>query len=347
MKYRKMAQDLKDQLKQAALLLRFRTSSPTSKSRRYLSFKAIASTLKLTPNEVQYLCRKALKPPKALTIKKKARILDQEHLDFLLSRKTLEQWAGFTLQKRAKLFHRRFTDKRIAVTSLRRLYIKNGIKRKKVRQEKNMSEKVQRDFVQLCVNLLHELNTVKAQGLPIIYLDEILFGKRSIAQKEWASKNSNLTVLQKEVCTGYRNVIASMTEDGGIFHVHIQTDPCDRFDFIYYLHMVSQKLNRKPFALFMDNAGIHRPEEVRDTYKELKITPVFNVGYSPEFNPIEAVFSKVKRLFNLQRLNNLVNKSGFNFDRVIKSSFNSITAQHCGACVRKSMFLLQESCTFD
>jgi len=40
--------------------------------------------------------------------------------------------------------------------------------------------------------------------------------------------------------------------------------------------------------------------------------PIWNIGYSPEFQPIEAVFSKVKRVFNSQRLNNLVNKTGFN-----------------------------------
>ena len=166
-------------------------------------------------------------------------MLDQSHVDYLLNPRTLEQWAGFPLKMRAKLFHRQFTDKRIAVTSLRRLYLKNGIKRKKVRQEKNMPETTRRDFVQKCVNLLHELNTVKQQGLPIVFLDETLFGKRSIVQKEWGSKNSNLTVNQEEVCTGYRNVIASLTEDGGVIHVQIQESPCNAEDFIYYLHCLS------------------------------------------------------------------------------------------------------------
>ena len=103
--------------------------------------------LNLTVNEVQYLCTKALKPPKIITLRKKARILDQEHIDFLLDHKTLELWAGFPLEKRAKLFHRTFTDKRIAVSSLRKLYVQSGLKRKKVRQEKNMPESTRRDFV--------------------------------------------------------------------------------------------------------------------------------------------------------------------------------------------------------
>ena len=77
----------------------------------------------------------------------------------------------------------------------------------------------------------------------------------------------------------------------------------------------------KPFALFIDNASIHRAKDVKPTYQELKITTIFNVAYSPEFNGVEAVFSKVKRLFSNKRLNNLVNKTGFNFDRAIKHSF--------------------------
>ena len=71
--------------------------------------------------------------------------------------------------------------------------------------------------------------------------------------------------------------------------------------------------------------------------------PIWNIGYSPEFNPIEAVFSKVKRGFNSQRLNNLVNKTGFNADKAIEAAFSTITADHCASCVRKSFFLLKRA----
>ena len=41
------------------------------------------------------------------------------------------------------------------------------------------------------------------------------------------------------------------------------------------------------------------------------IVPVYNVGYSPEFNAIKTVFSKVKAHYNRQRLNCLINKTFF------------------------------------
>ena len=72
--------------------------------------------------------------------------------------------------------------------------------------------------------------------------------------------------------------------------------------------------------------------------------PVYNVSYSPEYNPIEAVFSKVKRLFTHSRLNHLVNKTGFNADKEIKDAFKAITADHCSVCVRKSYHLLERAC---
>ena len=44
---------------------------------------------------------------------------------------------------------------------------------------------------------------------------------------------------------------------------------------------------------------------------------IYNVGYSPAFNPVESTISKAKRLFNEHRLNSLVNKIGFNADKEI------------------------------
>jgi transposase len=67
------------------------------------------------------------------------------------------------------------------------------------------------------------------------------------------------------------------------------------------------------------------------------------VGYSPEFNPIESVFSRVKFLFNKSRLNDIVNRRGFNFDRTIEAAFRGITVKHCQACVKKSKKLLAEA----
>ena len=133
MKFQKMAKERKTALTSAALMIRFRTIQPLNNSHKYATYQQIAQALNLTVYEVQHICRKALLPTQKLSWEKRVRILDQEHIDFLVNPRTLERWAGFTMKQRAIYFHRQFTNKRIAVTTLRRLYSKHGIKRKKVR----------------------------------------------------------------------------------------------------------------------------------------------------------------------------------------------------------------------
>jgi len=62
-----------------------------------------------------------------------------------------------------------------------------------------------------------------------------------------------------------------------------------------------------------------------------------NVSYSPEFNPIEACFSQVKRLYCRERLNCLVNNKDFDVDKQIKSAMRVITEDLVKACANKSL----------
>ena len=107
-----------------------------------------------------------------------------------------------------------------------------------------------------------------------------------------------MTVDQKEVYVGYRSVIASMTEETGIGLVMIYEQAITGADFAYYLKKLRAKSGTQPLALFMDRLAVHKSKEVTPLWAKLNIKPVFNVSYSPEFNGIEAVFSKVKRHFN-------------------------------------------------
>jgi transposase len=254
--------------------------------------------------------------------------------------RTLEQWAGLTMKQKTVLFHRRFTNKRIAVTSLRRLYLKHKIRRKRVRQEKCIPENVRLNYAQRCLSVLQQLDHAHDTEQTVVYLDEVNFTKRSLSVREWSNRNTNLTIDQEDVYTGYRSVISTMTEQGGMLHMRIQSSAVDSDDFIAYLKQLRRKIPDRPIALFMDNLAVHRAIKVKEWYQTLNITTIMNVSYSPAFNPIESVFSKVKALFNRRRLNNLVNRTGFNFDNEIKAAFRQVKADHCGACVRKSRFLL-------
>ena len=79
--------------------------------------------------------------------------------------------------------------------------------------------------------------------------------------------------------------------------------------------------NKRKLALFMDNLSVHKTERIRALYKSLNIKPLFNIPYSPEFNPAEACFSIVKNHFKKKRLWHLVNDEEFDAEQLIEKSF--------------------------
>ena len=111
--------------------------------------------------------------------------------------------------------------------------------------------------------------------------------------------------------------------------------------FIPYLKQL-KRLNPRPFALFMDQLSVHKGKEVVPWYTKLDITPIYNVGYSPEFNPIEACFSQVKRCYGRERLNALANDRTFNQTTEIKVAFRQVTPVLVRACVKQSEAKLNE-----
>ena len=177
----------------------------------------------------------------------------------------------------------------------------------------------------------------------LVFADETLFTKRAIKQREWSAKNTNLAADQEDIYVGYRSALASMTAEKGICLVHIYEHPVKEPEFCAHLSKLRTKAGKRPIALFMDNLWVHKNVQVRELMSKLNIKPIYNVAYSPEFNPIEAVFSKVKRQFSCQRLHNLVTKIGFNMDTEIETAFRTIKPAHCAACARKSLFLLRRA----
>ena len=82
----------------------------------------------------------------------------------------------------------------------------------------------------------------------------------------------------------------------------IQTKAFNRWEFIQYLYWLRYINGNTPLAIFMDNLSVHKTLATHEAYEHLDIKPIFNLPYSPDYNPIESVFSLVKRIFNRKRL---------------------------------------------
>ena len=88
------------------------------------------------------------------------------------------------------------------------------------------------------------MNEVKRMKKIIVYLDEVNFTKLSFQNKDWSGKNTNLTVDQKEIYTGYRSVIVSMTEELGIVKYQICPTAVKADTFNNFLRSLRRKFGK-------------------------------------------------------------------------------------------------------
>ena len=111
--------------------------------------------------------------------------------------------------------------------------------------------------------------------------------------------------------------------------------------FIKHLKTLSKKMGGKPFALFLDQLPAHRTKKVAAEAQRLQIKLIFNVGYSPEYSMIEAVFSQCKRKYKATRLNALVNNKCWDVQKEVRKSFAVVTKELVVNCAKRSYALMQ------
>jgi len=91
----------------------------------------------------------------------------------------------------------------------------------------------------------------------------------------------------------------------------------------------------------MDNLSVHRSKQCLDEIERLGFVAIFNTAYSPEHNPIEMIFSKVKNHFKTIKTNAIVNKLKEDTQALIKKSFAFITKQDVSHCIEHSLSVLR------
>ena len=69
---------------------------------------------------------------------------------------------------------------------------------------------------------------------------------------------------------------------------------------------------------------MHKAPEVMEEFERLNIVPIWNVPYRYDFQPIELVFSQVKRVYKKAKLSAFINQKTFDYPTEIEKAFNSV-----------------------
>ena len=103
-------------------------------------------------------------------------------------------------------------------------------------------------------------------------------------------------------------VIAAITSEHGLLYYECFDRSVNVDKFRDYIDHLRAKLGRREATIFMDNLSVHRSKRTLEHMQSRRFTALFNAAYSPEYMPIEFVFSVVKRKFKQLKTNAVLNK---------------------------------------
>ena len=92
-------------------------------------------------------------------------------------------------------------------------------------------------------------------------------------------------------------LILAISEENGLEHYRIFKKSVNKEKFTEYLDELYIANKHEKIAIFADNMAVHRSHEVIGKLEELDIDIIFNVPYSPDYNPCESCLSIIKNLY--------------------------------------------------
>ena len=138
-------------------------------------------------------------------------------------------------------------------------------------------------------------------GYRIVYLDETMFTRKTVADTEWARSGENIRIDEARLREPTLALIAAISAEKGREHFKIYPKSVNTARFVEWLSELRNLTQGDKICLFLDNLSSHTCDESKKTMRDLGFRWCFNVAYSPEWNPIELIFSKVKHNFKVLR----------------------------------------------
>lgn len=114
-----------------------------------------------------------------------------------------------------------------------------------------------------------------------------MFTVRSVNKREYSNPYCNIQMDMSKMHISTTAVIASITREHGVFDWKQYPQSVNIEKFKDYLLRIRRLLKNKKVYIFMDNLSVHTSKRTQNYMSSLDMTPIFNVAYSPDFNPIE------------------------------------------------------------
>lgn len=132
-------------------------------------------------------------------------------------------------------------------------------------------------------------------------------------------------------------VLATLTPTG-IDAPYVQEGAVDRRIFTAYVDQVLVPTLRPGQTVLMDNLNVHKGQQIRQAIEAAGCQLVFLPSYSPDFNPIEPAFAKIKT-----HLRHAAARTFDDLVAAIRDAIDAVTATAARTCFRHCGYRLAHS----
>ena len=135
--------------------------------------------------------------------------------------------------------------------------------------------------------------------------------------------------------------MAGISKEKGV-ELEMQFDKSVNTDkFIEYLQRIRFLNPFDRITLFIDRLSVYTGKRSKEKMRFLGIRQILNASYSPEFNPIETIFSVIKINIKKERLKLVMKEVEEDLKAITAKEFNLIKKQTCVNLIDHSLIKLK------
>ena len=171
-----------------------------------------------------------------------------------------------------------------------------------------------------------------------IFIDETGSDNRNALRKYGYSLRGKTPVSHALLVRGERASAIACMSNSGLLDVQtiIGTSDGDTFYKFVHTHLLPHLMpfnGTNPHSIvILDNCSIHHVPEVAKAVQDVGSLLIFLPPYSPDLNPIEELFSKVKKVMKSSQLE----LSQIDIETLLLASFATVTTEDCRGWIRHS-----------
>lgn len=137
------------------------------------------------------------------------------------------------------------------------------MKYKKVKTTKVTNRKRQLAIERRKKTVHEELEQACREGRHIVFLDEIMFTRRTFRTKEFSARGENICIDLNQLNIQTTATIAAISMQQGLITWKSYPKSINQIKFVEWLQLLLKRTGKRRVALFMDNLRVHHTKLVK------------------------------------------------------------------------------------